>query len=176
MGLRQATRLLIRHVRNHRRLKYGEALLCMLVKKPIVALYSILRTAEGEKVSPTFLTDLSIPRDETSGHHLTAPVEIILRLAQIETLALSPEPTLPPGAPCPWLGHVRPAPNSSVPMIFGEIIPATMQDALHRTLIHKPAGLQGGPGPILKRMLLAFHVTYRLLFRAMAITGITPPS
>ena len=41
-GLRKVTRLLIRHARNLRRLKYGKALIRMFVKKPSVALKFIL--------------------------------------------------------------------------------------------------------------------------------------
>jgi hypothetical protein len=46
-SLRKATRLFIWHARNLRRLKYGKALLHMFVKKPSVALKSILQTAAG---------------------------------------------------------------------------------------------------------------------------------
>jgi hypothetical protein len=41
-GLQKATHHLIRHARNLRRLKYGKSLICMLVKKPSVALKPIL--------------------------------------------------------------------------------------------------------------------------------------
>jgi len=59
-GLRKATRLFIRHARNFRRLKYGKALLRMYVKKPSVALKSILRSSKGIADNPTLPTDLSI--------------------------------------------------------------------------------------------------------------------
>ena len=42
---RRTTRLLLKHARKQRRLKYGKALLRMFLKKPRVALQSILRTA-----------------------------------------------------------------------------------------------------------------------------------
>ena len=57
---RKATRLLIRHARNLRRRKYGRALLRMFVKKPSVALKSILQTSAGTTDNPTLPTDLSI--------------------------------------------------------------------------------------------------------------------
>jgi hypothetical protein len=108
-GLRKAVRLLIRHARNVRRQKYGKALFRMFVKKPSVAIKPILRTFEGTTDNPTLPTDLSILRDEKSGRLLTTPSEVLTQLTQMETIALSPNPTLTPGAPSPWLGHVRPA-------------------------------------------------------------------
>ncbi len=66
-------------------------------------------------------------------------------IAQLETLeatALSPDPTLPPGALFPWLVHVRPTPTSSVPMLIGQITPTIFNEALRRTPNHKAAGTQ----------------------------------
>ncbi len=79
-GLRRATRLLIRHERNLRRLKYGKALLRLFAKKPSAALKSILRTSEGTSDNPILPTDLSVLRDETSGRLLTTPAEVIAQL------------------------------------------------------------------------------------------------
>jgi hypothetical protein len=76
-GLRKATRLLIRHARNLRRLKYGKALLRIFVKKPSAALKSILRTSEGTPDKLTLPTDLSVLRDEKSARLLTTPTEVI---------------------------------------------------------------------------------------------------
>ena len=99
--LRKATRLLIRHSRNLRRLKYGKALIRMFVKKPSVALNSILRTSERAPDNPTLSTDLYVLRDETSGHIITTQSKVIKQLEKMETSTLSPDPTLPPGAPFP---------------------------------------------------------------------------
>jgi len=71
--LGKATRLLIRHARNFRRLKYGKALLRISVKNPSVALKFILRSAEETTDNPTLPTDLSILRDGKSGRLLTTP-------------------------------------------------------------------------------------------------------
>jgi len=101
-----ATRLLIRHARNLRRLKYGKAFLHMFEKKPSAALKSILRSSEGTPDNPTLPTDVSVLRDETFGQLLTTPIEVIAQLEKLETTALSPDPTLPPGAPFLWLDHV----------------------------------------------------------------------
>ena len=90
----------------------------MFEKKPIAALKSIIRNSE-ETNNPVRPTDLSVLRDETSGRLLTAPTEVIAQLEKLETIALSPDPTLPPGAPFPWFDHVRPTPTSSVPMKIG---------------------------------------------------------
>ena len=76
-GLRKATRFLIRHAPNLRRLKYDKALLCTFVKKPSVDLKSILLTSEGAPDNPTLPADLSVLRDETSGRLLTTPAEVI---------------------------------------------------------------------------------------------------
>ena len=92
----------------------------------------------------------------------------------MEKIALPPDPTLPLGAPFPWIGHVRPTPTSSVPMLIGQINPAIVQEALRRTPNHKDAGPNGVPGVVLKHMPPAFHEALHLLFQAMAITGITP--
>ena len=105
-GLKKASHLLIRHARNFRHLKYGKALLRMFVKKPSVALKSNLRSSEGTTDIPTLPTDLSILRDEKSGRLLTTPSEVLTQLTLLETAALSPDPTLPPGAPFLWLGHI----------------------------------------------------------------------
>ena len=61
-------------------------------------------------------------------------------------------------------------------MILGFITPAVMQEALRRTPNHKAAGPNGVPGMILKHMPPGFHEALQLLFQAMSITGITPPS
>jgi hypothetical protein len=53
-GLKSVTRLLIRHARNFCRLRYGKALLHMFVKKPRVALKSILRAAKGTQIHLPF--------------------------------------------------------------------------------------------------------------------------
>jgi hypothetical protein len=173
-GLRKATRLLICHARNFHRLKYGKALLRMFVKKLRVALKSILRTSEGTTDNPTLPTDLSILRDEKSGRLLTTPVEVLTQLTQMETTTLFPDPTLPPDAPVPWLGQVRPTPTSSVSMLIGQITPAIFQEALRRKPNHKTAGPNGVPGLVLNHMPSAYHETLHLLFQAMVITEITP--
>ena len=41
---------------------------------------------------------------------------------------------------------------------------------------HKAAGPDGVPGLVLKHMPKQFHEALHLLFQALAITGITPPS
>ncbi len=89
------------YVRNHRRARYGKALLRMFIQKPSVALKSILRTVEGATSTPTLPTDLSVLRDETPCRLLTSPEEVISKLTQLETAALSPDPSLPPGPPSP---------------------------------------------------------------------------
>jgi hypothetical protein len=166
--------VLIRHARNLRRLKYGKALLRIFVNNPSVALNSILRTSEGTSDNPTLPTDLSVLRDDTSVCMLTNPTEVIAQLKKLETMALSPDPTLPSGAPFSWLGHVRPSPTSSVPMLIGKITPSIFHEALRRTPNHKIAGPDRVPSLVLKHMPPAFHEAIHLLFQTMAITGITP--
>jgi hypothetical protein len=61
-------------------------------------------------------------------------------------------------------------------MISGKITSAILQEALRRTLNHKAAGPDGVPSLVLKHMLQQFHEELHLLFQALAITGITPPS
>jgi hypothetical protein len=148
-----------------------------------VALQSILSTAAEEANIQPLPTDLSILRDYASGRLLTDPAEVIAQVQKLETHAMSPDPTLPQGAPFPWhLPNVCPFPMVSpnrkhtFPMILGCIIPAIMQEARRRTPNHKAAGLDGIPGMILKHMPLGFLEALQLLFQAMSITGITPPS
>ncbi len=100
---------------------------------------------------------------------------MIAQLEKLESKALFPDPSLPPGAPLPWLGHVRSTPISSVPMRIGQITPAIFHETLRRTPSYKAAGPYGVPGLVLKHMPPAFHEAIHLLFQAMAITGITPP-
>ena len=91
------TRILIRHARNPRRMRYGKALLRMFIKKPSVAQTSIMRKAEGVTDIHSLPTDLSVLRDETTGRLIIAPEEGIAKIMQMETVALSPDPTLPRG-------------------------------------------------------------------------------
>ena len=65
-GLRQMPRHRMRHDRNIRRLKYGKVLLRVFVKKPNMALKSIMRTAMETSTHSTLPTDLSIIKDETT--------------------------------------------------------------------------------------------------------------
>jgi hypothetical protein len=71
----------------------------MFVKKPSVALKSILRFSMGTKASTTLPTDLSILRDETTGLIIATPAEIIKKIEQLERVALSTDatPPYPPG-------------------------------------------------------------------------------
>ncbi len=94
----------------------------------------------------TLPTDLSIIKDETTGLLITEPQEVVKKIAELESTALAPDPTLPPGSPFPWLGYVGATPTSSVPMIAGHITPDIMQAALRRTPNHKAAGPDGFPG------------------------------
>jgi hypothetical protein len=85
----------------------------MFVKKPSVALKLILRSAIGDEDYTILPIYLFILRDETSGASLLllSMEEIVTKLAQMETVALSLDPTLPAGASFPWLGLVRPIPS-----------------------------------------------------------------
>ena len=74
------------------------------------------------------------------------------------------------------IGHVRPIPISSVPLLIGQITPAIFQEALHRTPYYKVAGPDGFPYLVSKHMPPAFHEALQLLFQALAMKGITPPS
>jgi hypothetical protein len=118
-GFRKESRLLLKHARSVRRLKYGKFLLRLFAKKPNMALRSILRISAGNQNTNTLPTDLSIIKDEASGLLTTNAPEVVKNIAELETIALSLDPTLPPGVPFPWLSHVRPTPTSSVPMIAG---------------------------------------------------------
>ena len=77
---RRTTRLLLKHARNQRRLTYGEALLRMFLKKPMVALQSILRTAAEKENTQSIPTDLSILRDDSSGRLLVDPAKVIAQV------------------------------------------------------------------------------------------------
>jgi hypothetical protein len=61
-------------------------------------------------------------------------------------------------------------------MLIGQITPAIMQTALRRTPNHKAAGPDRVPDLVLKHMPPAIHEALELLFQALAMTGITPPS
>ncbi len=61
-------------------------------------------------------------------------------------------------------------------MMIGQITLAFFHEALRRTPNHKAAGPDGVPGLVLKHMPPTFHEAIHLLFQAMPITGITPPT
>jgi hypothetical protein len=149
----------------------------MFVKKPSVALKSILRSSTEAKASAPLPTDLSILRDETTGLMLiTTPAEVVINISQIDSADLNPHSMLPAGATFPWLGHVRPTPTSCVPMISAQITLVIMREALRRTPIHKAARPGGVLGLILKHMPPPSHDALYLLLQTMTVTGITPPS
>jgi hypothetical protein len=104
----------------------------MFVKKPNVALKSIMRMAMGTSPQHYFPTNLSIIKDETTGLFLTTPSTVLSKISELETEALSPDPTLPPGSPFPWIGMLGPTPAASVRMISGKITEAIMYEAPHR--------------------------------------------
>ncbi len=110
------------------------------------------------------------------GSLLSDPAEVIAQVEKLKTHALSPDPTLPPGAPFPWLSHVPPPLRHTNPMISRRITPAIMQEALRRTPNHKVAGPDGVPGMILKHMPPGFHEALQLLFQALSVMEITHPS
>ena len=99
--MKRVNRILIRHARNLRRMRYGKALLRQFINKPSVALKSMQRKTEGVTDTPSLPTNLSVLRDETTGRLVTAPEEVIAKITQMETVALTPDPTLPSGAPLP---------------------------------------------------------------------------
>ncbi len=108
----------------------------------------------------TLPTDLLVIRDETTDRLINAPEEVVAKIAQLETVSLSP-------AFFPWIGHVFPTPSSSIPMISGCITPIIMQEALRRTPSYKAAGPDVVPGLILKHMPPAFHEALHLLFHSI---------
>jgi hypothetical protein len=121
-----------------------------------MALQSILRTVAEEENTQPLPTNLPILRDDASGPRLVDPAEVIAQVQKLETQALSPDPTLPHGAPFPWYLRVPPNHKHTVPMISGSITPS-MQEDLRRTPNHKAAGPDGVPGMILKYMPSGFH-------------------
>jgi len=129
----------------------------MFMIKSKVAVQSILRTVVGRDDPQPLPTNLSIIRDDTAGCLITNPKEVIKQVHKLETKALSPDLTLPPGAPFPWLPHITPSLRHTVPMISGYITPAILQEALRRTPNHKATGPNGVPGLILKHMPSTFH-------------------
>jgi hypothetical protein len=169
------TRLLLKHARNQRRVKYGNTLLHMFITKTKAALQSILRTAAGELDSQPLSTNLSGIREDITGRQIIDPVEVIAQVKKMEIQALSPDPTLPPGAPIPWLTLVTSPQVHNTPMISGRISPTILQEALRRTPNHKAAGPDGVPAMILKHMHPRFHEALKLCFQILSITGITPP-
>jgi hypothetical protein len=129
----------------------------MFVKRPNMALKSLLRTTAGSTTTNTLPTDLSIIKDEATGFLITDPLEVVKKIAELETIALSPDSILPPCAPFFWRAYVRATPTSSVSMIAGHVTPAIMRETLRRTPNHKAAGPDGVLGLVLKHMPHAFH-------------------
>ena len=73
-----------------------------------MALHSILRTVAEMEESQPLPTILSLISDDASGSLITDPKEVITQIQKLENKALSPDPTLLPGAPFPWLSHITP--------------------------------------------------------------------
>jgi hypothetical protein len=148
----------------------------MFLQKSKVDLQFILRTATEEEHTQPLPTDLSILRDDASGRLLADPAHAIAQVQKLETQAMSLDPTLPHGTPFPW--HLRdfPSHKHTAPMISGCINPAILKEALRRIPNHKAAGPNKVPGMVLKHMPPIFHEALQLLFQAVSITGITPPS
>ena len=121
----------------------------------------------GTTTTNTLHTDLFIIKDKAIGLLITDPQEVLQKIAELETKALSPDPNLPPDAPFPSRASVRAIPTSSVPMIAGHITPAIMHKALRRNPNQKAAGPDGVPGLVLKHMPPDFHEAHRLLFQAL---------
>jgi len=88
-------------------------------KKPKVALQSILRTAAEKEEFQPLPTNLSIIRDDASGRLITDLKEVITQVQKPETKALSPDPTLPPGAPFPWLCDITLNQQHIIPILSG---------------------------------------------------------
>jgi len=139
----------------------------MFIEKPKVALQSILHTAAEREASQPLPTSLSIIRDTASSCLVTDPKEVVRQVQTLESTALSASPTLPPGAPFPWLSHITPNQWHTIPMISGCITPAILHEALRRTPNHKATGPYGVYGLILKHMPPAFHEALQLLFHAI---------
>ncbi|MFN9901151.1 MAG: hypothetical protein ACK55Z_20700, partial [bacterium] len=81
-------------------------------------------TGEMMPFSNTFVSSLLcfyIIRDEATGRLLVEPEEVIEQVRTIESKALSPDPTLAPGAPFPWYQLVTNNQKHTVPMISGRI-------------------------------------------------------
>jgi hypothetical protein len=91
-------------------------------------------------------------------------------------MAISPDPTLPSGAPLPWRSKVAPLTPDTNPMVAGRIFPDIFQEAFRRTPNHKAVGPDGVPGLIRKHIPQEFQEAINLLLQAMAIAGITPLS
>ena len=96
-GLRRVTRILILQACKLRRARYGKTLLRLRIKKSSVALKSILCTTEGTADASYLPTNFSLLRDETTGHLITVPEELIAKITEMETVVVSLDPTLPPG-------------------------------------------------------------------------------
>jgi len=141
-----------------------------------VALKPILHTAAEKENTQPLPTNLSVLRDDASDRLLVDPAEIIAQVQKLETQAMSHDPTLPHEAPFPWHLRVPHTHKYTNPMISGCVTPAIMQEALRRTPNHKAASRDGVPGMILKHMPSRFYEALQLLFQAISITGITPPS
>jgi hypothetical protein len=147
----------------------------MFVKKPKVALRSILRTATITSDSQVFPTDSSTVRDDTTGRLIRTPAEVIAEGENLPIKALTLDPTLPLGAPFPWRSKAAPTLPDAASMAVVCISTEILQQALRRTPNHNAVNPDGVPGLVLKHMPQAFHKTIHLLFQSMAITGITPP-
>jgi len=86
-----------------------------------VAIQSILRTPAGKADSQPLPTNLSIIKAESTGRVLRDSADVIAQVEYLEIKALSPEPTLPPRAPFPWLALAPLLEEHTTPMLSGRI-------------------------------------------------------
>jgi hypothetical protein len=73
---------------------------------PKVAPHPIIKTARGREEAQPLHTILSIIREKSTSRLLMDPMEIIALEEILETRAMSPDPTLSPEAPFPYLALV----------------------------------------------------------------------
>ena len=75
-------------------------------KKPESGLAIYPTHCSGDGGLSALPMNLSIRRIDTTGRLIMDPVEFIAQVQRLETQALSPDPTLPRGAPFSWLRHI----------------------------------------------------------------------
>jgi len=115
-------------------------------------------------------------RDQITKAIAQEPSQISTQLERLESMTLSPEHDIDTSTTFPLEAEEPPLPKATTLLVIHKLFPSICIESLRRTLGHKALGLYRVPGVLLKHMSQVFLTALYNIFRAMAITCVTPPA